>query len=589
MKSPVKSTTRFSSSVTFNAIKEKLSNVESPHDLFKEVLIYLVDSGGQPQFSDVLPLLFQSESLYIVVIRLDVGLHEKYKNNYHSNGERYELPDCLELTQYQTIKRVCQIAKAQSVSSDPKQVVIIATHLDGNETKVKEFNEELMSLHSEYDNCIRSNDFQSRDIIFPVNAMATGKEREQHTRELQECLFGIIDESIKPVDVPLKWFLYEIDLDEASQSTRGIVNKEKCFELGSDLEMNTGETESSLKFFSKLGIHLYHDDFPDLVLVDMHPLIARLSALIKASFVYPKGSPTGPYTQLKEYGLFDKKLLENVFKKSFQDTLSEDDFINIAQCLKIIVSAKDGNFFIPSVLPVLDNHNDSTLPKGDVPCGFHWRGAFLPSGFFFTLIVALLEQTDKNKEKYFALRNRVVQYRNKITLDVECYGGVLAICNEQDWICVHYSCSNRSVEDYIEILQLITHAIRLAIKYFSTAKMALPEFCFLCVCCKHGRKRHRCKFNPRGDMCICTLDANMILPLSDEMKSLRDMQGWLVNLCLLSNLDAPIICISKLAIIIRLHAGHHAFVILLHMCWAILALRMASRKNVLYRISCLLQ
>ena len=544
MESP--STPRFSNSEILQVLKEKLPNIKSPRDLFKQLWIYLVDSGGQPQFSDVLPLLFQSESLYIVVVRLDIGLHEKYKNNYRSNGKCYELPDYLELTQYQMIERVCQIAKAQSVSSDPKQVVIIATRLDSNETKVKEFNEELMILHREYDEYVQPNDFNSGYIIFPVNAMATGNKREKHTRELQECLFSVVEEMSNHVSIPLRWFLYELDLDKASQSTHGVVKEEKCFELGHALKMNKDETKRSVKFFGKLGTHLYRDEFPNLVLVDMHPLTARLSELIKASFVYPKRQRTGPYTQLKKYGLFDMKLLQTVFK-SFQDiSLSKDDFIRIALCLKIIVSAKDGNFFIPSVLPVLDNQNDSTLPKDDdPPCGFYWRDAFLPPGFFFTFIVELLEQKDK---KYFALRNQsdTTQYRDKITLDTS-YGGILTICNEQDWICVHYSCCNRRVEDYIEILKLIKHAIELAIKYFLTTirvKMALPEFCFLCVCCEHGHKRHRCEFNPRGDKPICTLDTKKILSLSDEMMKLsRDMQGWLVIIFM------SFVCIFKVAII----------------------------------------
>ena len=54
-------------SEAMRSIKEQLLKVKPSTELFDVDWIYLLDSGGQPQFLDVLPLLFRNESLHIVV------------------------------------------------------------------------------------------------------------------------------------------------------------------------------------------------------------------------------------------------------------------------------------------------------------------------------------------------------------------------------------------------------------------------------------------------------------------------------------------------------------------------------------------
>ena len=48
-------------------ITEQIPKVDPSNDLFNDDWIHLIDSGGQPQFLDELPLLFRTESLHIVV------------------------------------------------------------------------------------------------------------------------------------------------------------------------------------------------------------------------------------------------------------------------------------------------------------------------------------------------------------------------------------------------------------------------------------------------------------------------------------------------------------------------------------------
>jgi len=80
-----------SSSEAVRSIKQQLPEVKPSTELFDVDWFHLIDSGGQPQFLDVLPLLFRSESLHIVVIRLTEDLDDKPKVRFYIKGKDYYL------------------------------------------------------------------------------------------------------------------------------------------------------------------------------------------------------------------------------------------------------------------------------------------------------------------------------------------------------------------------------------------------------------------------------------------------------------------------------------------------------------------
>ena len=496
--------------------------------------IYLVDSGGQPQFADILPLLFGSEALYIMVVRLDQDLDDKQDNCFCDRGETYKLPETLRLTPYQMIERTCQIAKAQSTNSSPKRVVVIATRydkVDNPEDRVREFNERLLKLHQEYEDVLVPNDISCDRVIFPVNAMSTGAEREKYTSQLQKCLIDMV--SIKPVEVPLKWFVYELDLDEESEKTCGVVKKSKCIELGKHLGMETTDIEHSLQFFSELALHLYHpgdDDFPDLVLIKMDPLTDRLSALIRTSFYPPRHIITKQCSVLKERGIFHEPFLDVAFKGITDQAISNHCFLQITQCLKVIVSVGDGRYFIPSALSV-DKHQQIDKLSQHVPCAFNLKEcSILPPGFFCTLIVMLLSKTD-SEGSHFSLRENVCQSRDQIVLDVEVIGGNLTLTNEDEQIWLTYKCEGSSSQDYIDVIKLVVQTLNKVVNnFFSKKTIAVSplEVCFPCPDCV---TLHPCQQKRQHNLCAVTSSKH---PLTDEMinivNSVNSSRGLLIIL-----------------------------------------------------------
>ena len=130
--------------------------IDHGSQIFDMHWLHIIDSGGQPQFQDVLPLLFHSQSLHIVVIRLNERLDEKPKFCYICEGKEVKCsPSHLTLTNFQIIERTCQLAQASCTSGNGQSpwVMVVGTHLDlieeCNET-LEEKNEQLKRLSEKY-------------------------------------------------------------------------------------------------------------------------------------------------------------------------------------------------------------------------------------------------------------------------------------------------------------------------------------------------------------------------------------------------------------------------------------------------------
>ena len=474
------------SSEAIKSIREQMGKyVEPSSEIFDVDWMYLIDSGGQPQFLDVLPLLYRNESLHIVVTRLDEELDDRPEFRYIVKGTNVASPGNLRLSNREFIERACQIAEAQAMSGKfvPK-VMVIGTHKDklgiDGEARLKEINKELMKLHQKYNRVLirKSKD----EVIFAMNAMApVGEERQQYTEELQACILKAAEETGYEINVPLKWLAFHLDLDKME----GVVHISECYKTGEILGMGKSDVKEALKYFNKVGLLLYFpDDVPDLIFTKMDALIDRLSRLITASFITPDSCVTAPYDRLREKGLFNKSFLPTIFEDLYEskEKFSDDDFLKLLECLKISVHVGDNDYFLPSALSLEPSVDDSPFPMSCVPLVYSWDEQILPHGFFLTLVVELLREKESNDDLHFELRKDVIQCRHEIQLIVakRRIPGVVKLGDRKRWVEVCYSGDMR----YCRQLQEVTSAaIENVLRVFKHTGLRSPTIGFLCKLC----------------------------------------------------------------------------------------------------------
>ena len=361
--------------------------------LFNCKFVHLVDSGGQPQFSDLLPLVFQSESHdHIAVIPLNERLNSKPKNCVNINGKRLELPDSLLLTHFQLVERVCQLAKASE-----SRVMVVGTHLDqeDEEEPLAKKMKLLNPLLEKYqDNLVQNED---GSVIFPVNAMASeGEQREEYATMLQELILDAccIDEE---KTVPIRWMALELELSRRSRESGEILEKSECDEVAKSLAVN--DLDGALTFFNELAVHYYYPEaIPGVIFTSVGAISSRLSAVVEASFLC--NAKKRDARRLRETGKLTKRYLVELLSKLPKTKLfTADDFLRLIRHLRIVFSVDDHTLFIPSLLPV-----DQTVRTLDCyrpePLAFYWYDneyqevRILPQSFFHALIVDLLHKVD---------------------------------------------------------------------------------------------------------------------------------------------------------------------------------------------------
>lgn len=187
-------------------IRDKFTRIKATKAFFNSKWHHLIDSGGQPQFQDMLPLLYCSPSFQLLLMRLTESLADKPKMGYTVEGKNaIETPEHLQLTNLQYIERACQIAAS---CNPPSKVMIVGTHKDkvgvNVESKITKLNTGLKEIRENYRSVLICK--SGSETIFDMNTMVEGKERLILTKELQQIINEVSKKLSKIQSVPFKWF-----------------------------------------------------------------------------------------------------------------------------------------------------------------------------------------------------------------------------------------------------------------------------------------------------------------------------------------------------------------------------------------------
>ena len=501
---------------SIQSIIDRLSKARGPVKIFDSHWHHVVDSGGQPQFQDILPLVYRNPSFNIVVVRLTDGLDTKPEVCFYEEGQNvYTLPDHLASSNRQSIVSMCQMAASHaSLGGVAPYVMIVGTHRDmlgrNSEAKIREWNQGLAGIKEEFENVLISK--SAEEIIFAVNTMAPeGAERQEYTQELQECITEVTKQHASPVKVPLRWLAYQLDLDKGE----GVVRISECNKTGEDLGMKKENVKFALQFFTKAAMIFYFpEDIPDLVLTKMDPFIGKLSKLVKASFIPPTYFPADKSSKLRNKGLFHKSFLAMAFQDMKTDILQDEEFLKLLECLKIAVHVGEGEYFLPSALSLEPSSNKFTFKMHSVPLVFSWSKHILPHGFFFTVAVELLGRSKEKGNMKFELRTDIAQCREEIQMNA-VHGeipGVVKLINRTRWIHV---CSSSSAEYCPTIYKAVNTAVEKTVKRFEHTGIGYPRVTVLCPIEDH--EDHYCILSVDKKWFSCTSNQSRTGSVTPDM------------------------------------------------------------------------
>ena len=336
--------------------------------------IYVLDSGGQPQFADISRAFVRRNTVIAIVHKLTDRLSSKPIFQYSIDGKPLTQPKELRMTNLQLITtyvRSVSSAKFVAIDGDDNETlptfIIIGTYEDQMggwrwlfHESLKEKNAKLISALQQYKDQLIFYNEAKQELIFPVNNMCL-KNRNELSSRIRTYVTGQ-KKAVIEKEVPIRWYVLESNVkEEGDKEGHGIVSRARCEDIGHTLGMSKKQVSGAISFFKSLSVFLHFESCSHLLFTNPQYFLDALSYLIRISFVdFPekllqKGMMLPPHAhqRLQCEGLFTDDLLDLVSIKFVPGLFEKKHFLHLLSSLCIIAEVKRDNttyYFIPSAL-----------------------------------------------------------------------------------------------------------------------------------------------------------------------------------------------------------------------------------------------
>ena len=391
-------------------------------ELINASFIHLLDTGGQPSFQDVLPLLLDVPSTYVQVFNAALGLDERVPISYRSDDHpRVCLEEGAELSRdmmlhsfcsMQTVAQKCskQLASfLQKGSPEPQlHIFVVGTHKDQlmKEGRLVKATQDITAFlegleGKPYYHSIEWDSSAGRPF-FLVDAMA-GKDDRASVDHLRKCLsskgFPL------KLDVPVMWFVsQEITRCTPKKFFRLQDLEAFCLQHGFiDGENAASQFRALLQLFSLLGFYSFFNlegvpDKDNFVCTDTGVFLKEVSKLLAVQFT--DITTSARMKDLKSRGIFaDTPELFTALKMNPE--MDSKWFLEALQHLGIAahMPCKDRikKYFIPAVLPQKSGNQKPTPSVAPLCLTYTTEevarsSQYVPRGVFCHFAVQLIRQ-----------------------------------------------------------------------------------------------------------------------------------------------------------------------------------------------------
>ena len=437
-------------------------------------IINFLDTGGQPEFVNILPAVSSSIALTFIVFNLSKSLNDLVHVQHNVNGDPSFKPYYLDCTNLEFIKRlmvssenfnknVFSSLKLESIQREDggndSKICFVGTHaVNVNEEKIKEIDDQLSSVASELELHQRSFWSSPKEQIkrlFPIDMFPDDKEQESY-----EKIIKVVRDNIQKqvqgrdyYEVPITWFIFLLNLQKLcnlkkisyisyQEAIDVWVEENNVSEDDSDSETDQGlyedqfesvsrdksDVHNILLFFHFMGMLFYFHNVKgmcDFVFIDRQWLFEKLTELVEIKFTKGYNKEDISAEDVEKFTM-EGRLNINIIKNLKVDLEGIEPlyFIHLLDHLNIVapIDSKLKEYFMPCVLPsfsssekvdVLDKYY-GTIQHVPLLVGF--KSGPIPHGFFCQLIVELFRRLPTGWDSPLLSTSRMQHvYNNLIT------------------------------------------------------------------------------------------------------------------------------------------------------------------------------
>ena len=423
----------------YEAMKESSTNIVGK--LMEVNFLYLLDSGGQPPFREMLPHFVRKADAIVLMMKLNERLDFKPIIKFREEGQKISRGYESELTNEQILHQYIQ-----AVQSHDSRVFVVGTHMDleseceseTREMKNKKLLEAIRPILGKKMILYRVG--EPNQLIFPVNCMSRESDAKEVAQAFRERVIVMCqDEKVK---IPLSWFVLDQLLKLLSEKKKvSVLSTEECLQAAQQkLLMPSNVCISALNYLGKLNIIFYRPDIlPQVVFSNAQVLLDKITELVRCSHALrtknedsgsnvPSYMNSGEGLQFRDFGQVNAQLLKFAFPSHYKEYLFDaTDFLKLLEGLLIAAKLKDGNHFIPSLLPDLSKDKISeyrvTSEDNLAPLVFHYPKMWLPVGVMPSLVVYLINICSWNIHVSGKQRKPSCLYHNCIMFQLYTWRG----------------------------------------------------------------------------------------------------------------------------------------------------------------------
>ena len=414
--SPSEAPQQATTSVLDDLIKRmnKLPSSKSSHaveskDLSGSNWIHLIDSGGQPEFYDLLPIFIRHASSIVFVQRLcdslkDHPVVEFYDEEGNLVGAPYRYP----LTCEEILKCMVRTLHSHPTEGKHSNLMVAGTFRDKemecSETRAEK-NEMIFNLlHPHFPNDLVLYG-PPKELIFPLNTKHPNEDDQRVAQLLREAIERSAPD---PVKIPIAWYLLELALRRlAALLRRRVLSRKECLSIAQQLGFSENECDAALTHFDELNLCLHYPlVLPDVVFTDPQVALDKASELVQESYRL-RGAKQGKQPQkpqactaldakwlkFRDQGIVRAEFLEKFPRHYKEGLFTPDDLLYLFKNLLILAPLSEEEYFMPSLLQRLPSEelDAHRVPSSAAaPLLIHFPRGWPRNGVFCCLVVFLI-------------------------------------------------------------------------------------------------------------------------------------------------------------------------------------------------------
>ena len=393
-------------------------------------LIACYDSGGQPEFFDVMPAFVTATTGNIMIFDMSKNLYSKIDPEFFKNGQCLSQSDAeTHYTGAQLLKTALANIQSYTTQNNPcstinrhsrsNQLLVVGTHLDLCGNTEDEVCRELRRVETIicddvlHDSSgitkIERTKGKHTNIIHPIankyhkNSSETVKNREGAAQEIRTAIESMCENHSVKNEIPISWLLFQY---EVKLHGGHFILRSDCDKIAEQSYIDKKDVDDILFFFHELGILLYYKDVKNLghvVFSNPQWLFIQLTKLIELKY-------RASYETKKSIrkGIFKKEFLAEIDREGFEakDILQYEDIFNLFVHLNVMARLSDitEEYFMPALLDPIPNDismnalfdDEVALFDDEVRSTLYikFKDGFFPRGVFCCLIASSIQ---KNK------------------------------------------------------------------------------------------------------------------------------------------------------------------------------------------------